>query len=226
MVYFDPSEDMESYAWSPAIYELESPGAANVRARSRSNGIDTSPLTLPFTGTAPGIVDPLFGLTPSPSQGLPMPFSSPSNGQALSLGGISGIVNWLISNPLLLLLALPLITKFIGRGKIGSIINNPLMLLLILPMVGIDLFGTQSKPGTSAINTAFGGIGTPVTAQNMMLWGLLPKMGTMATMMLGGLAGIMGNQLFKPKRSRRRSYRRAPARRYYPRRRYSYRRRY
>lgn len=86
--------------------------------------------------------------------------------------------------------------------------SNPLLLLLLLPML----------TGSSGSNSLLGGL----DMNKMVLWGLLPKMGTMATLLLGGVSGLMGQKMFKKTYRRRRSYSRRPIvyNRYYGRRRY------
>ncbi len=213
MVYIDPSEDMESYAWTPNIYEKESPGALNVRSRGKSNGIDTSPLTIP----PPSISSPIPLVAPFMAKPLSNGFANDTTPFGTQTGfDLGGIISWVVSNPLILLLALPLLK---GRGGIGKLLKNPMILLFILPMLGLDLFN-QKQGGGGVEQVAFGGMNSPITAQSMMLWGLLPRMGTMATMLLGGLGGVLGQSMFKPqRRTRRSSYRRSyPRRRYYKRR--------
>ena len=98
-------------------------------------------------------------------------------------------------------------------GIVESIGNIGQMLPLMLLMQGgrrnnmsqmlmmMMLFGGLSG-GTGM--QVFGGTQTPMTVQNIMMWSLLPKMGSLATFMLGGLAGTVG-QAMKPRVNRRRT---------------------
>ncbi len=149
----------------------------------------TPPAPLPLaTGDGIGGVEMTYngvqtstGITGTPTQGWGNLFS-----------GIGNIA----SNPLMLIM----LFSMMGKGGSGGIMSNPLMLMMLMP----SLFSSGSGSGMNAV---FTGMNSPLNVQNMMLWGMLPSMGKLAPMLLGGVSGMLGNEMFRKKKTyRRRTY--------------------
>lgn len=91
---------------------------------------------------------------------------------------------------------MPLIMMMgMGGGRGG---NNILPLMLMMTMNG----GTSSIFGSTT--NLIAPLSMNLNPQAMMLWGLMPRMGTMASIMTGGVSALLGQQLMKPKRRSRR----------------------
>ncbi len=131
-----------------------------------------------------------------------MPTFTPWGGiQPSTTNGAAGL-GGLLSNPLILML------MFSGKGGMNS---NMLLMMMLMGGLGGSGGGLGLTGGSMLPVGSSGGI----PAQSVMLWGMLPKMGNMMSMLLGGSLGMMLDTQKKPKYTRRRrSYRRSYRRRY------------
>ncbi len=162
--------------------------------------ITPTPITPPYVYKPPGIIPEPFKnpiledkemATFTPWGGIQ---PSTTNGSA----GLSGF----LSNPLMLML------MFSGKGGM-----NQNMLLMMMLMGGLGGSGAGSGlTGGSMLPVSSSGA---IPSQNVMMWGMLPKMGNMMSLLLGGSLGMMLDTNKKPKYTRRRRpYRRSYRRRY------------
>jgi hypothetical protein len=105
-----------------------------------------------------------------------------------------------------------MMTLFGGsRGKLGGMMTPLLMLMMM---------GSLTGTGAGSSTPVGGSLMSSFNVQEAMFWGLLPKLGTMASMLLGGSSALIGQSLFKKRTYRRRRYYRSYYRpRYYRRRR-------
>lgn len=100
-----------------------------------------------------------------------------------------------------------------GMGGGGSGLKSMLPMLLLLPMLGAG--NSNQQQGFPTLGSTVGMTMGNVNASEVALWAMLPKMGSMATFLLGGVSGFIGQSL-KPKK--RRYTKRTYSRPYYPRR--------
>lgn len=171
------------------------PVLASPQTKETSMNLPQSVLDMPYTDSYGNLVNP-SGSVSGTQTGIGDIFS----GIGDSLGSLGSIL------PLMLIM---------GMFKGGSSgLSGILPMLLLLPMLGA---GNSSESGGSALGQTTGFSMGNVNASQVALWAMLPKMGSIATMLLGGVSGMVGASLKPKKRSYRRSY--------YPRRRY-YRRKY
>lgn len=144
------------------------------------------PFAAPIAAVTTGLTTPFTGSFPGVIKNLIPTPSSPSGSSGS--GFLGGLGNLFSGDTMSLLLMMMMMGG--GSGQMGKMFK----LMLMLQLMG----GTQTPMGN-------------IDPQQVMAWTLLPKMGTLGTMMLGGISGLIGASM-KPKTRRRRYY---PRRRYY-----------
>lgn len=189
----NPTEPTDGFQWDYDFYaEIANSGNTNLNTGGTNTmgGFNGTTNVLPTANPFSDFFGSLFGLPKSTDPN----FREGQGFGDIFGGGLGSIL------PIFLLM-----TLFGGKGGLGGIGK------ILMPLMLISMFtGGSSVPGGSSgiISTS---VAQPLLSQGInpsqvALWALLPKMGTFATLALGGVSGWLGQSLTNKKR-RRRSYR-------------------
>lgn len=165
---------------------------------------------VPYQTSKPVSVDKLtFAPYNPPDVQIDMPFTPAPTGAQVAYDGIAsngqqtGVFDFfgnLFGN---IGSILPMLLIFSLLGKRGGL-SKMLPFLLLLPMLQGSNGGSGISLG-SFMNTNNPMVQEPIDFQKMIVWGaLLPKVGTFATLALGGINGYLGQKMFSQTRTYRR----------------------